>query len=71
LTLISSAAVKGGPHQQHMPHSRPTKTGEPSDKTEGQSRYTSITWLRKLQNRVIEEEWREGRKEVKINASDL
>jgi len=39
--------VKGGLHQQHMPHSKPTKTGEPSDKTEGQSRDTSITWLRK------------------------
>jgi hypothetical protein len=30
-----------------MPHSRPTNTGEPSDRTEGQSRDTSIIWLRK------------------------
>jgi len=48
-----------GPHQQHMPNSRPTKTGEPSDKTEGQSRDTSITWLRKN----AEQSTRRGREE--------
>jgi len=47
-----------------MPHSRPTKTGEPSDKTEGQSRDASITWLRKTaehsNRRGMEEREEEG-----------
>jgi hypothetical protein len=46
-----------------MPHSRPTKTGEPSDKTKRQSRDTSITWLIKTaeqSNRRGMEEREEG-----------
>jgi len=62
LTIISSAAIKGGPHQQHMPHCWPTKIDEPSDKTKGQSRDTSITWFRKTAEQSNRREI-EGREE--------
>jgi hypothetical protein len=40
-------------------------------KPRGKAEIQALHGSERLQNRVIEEEWREGRKEVKINASDL